>query len=100
MRIIVAAKRTNADRQRDVDVGSRLIRNSIRTSHQIKHRQVEWLLLGIEPWEQPLPQAIAGDFRFVGNGSSIGSEAHARAAQERGTMLVDPEILLPGPHDF
>src|SRR6185295_4506802 len=40
MRVVVAAKGTNADRERDVNVGSRFIRNSIRTAHQTEHRQV------------------------------------------------------------
>src|SRR5882757_4285282 len=100
MCIVVAAKGTDADWQRYVDVGSSLIRNSVRTAHQAKRRQVHRLLLGVEPWKEPLPQAVTGDFRFVGYRHSVGAETHANAAQECGAMLVDPEILLSGPHDF
>src|SRR5258708_6716298 len=100
MRFVVAAKGTNADRQRDVDVGSRLIRNSIRAAHQTEHRQVHRLLLREEPREQPFPQAVASDLRFIGNRCSVGAETHADAPQERGTMLVDAKVLFSSPDDF
>ncbi len=80
MRIVVAAKGANADRKRDVNVGSRFIRNSIRAAYQVEHRQVHRLLLRVEPREQPLPQTVTRDFRFVGHGSPIGAETHAHAA--------------------
>src|ERR1700732_2376931 len=100
MRIVVTAKGTNADRQRNVDVGSRFIWNAIRAPHQTKHRQVHRLLLREEPREQPLPQAVASDLRFIGNRCSVGAKTHADAPQERGTMLVDAKVLLSSPDDF
>ena len=100
MRIVVAAKGADTNGQRDVDVGSRLIRNSVSAAHQTKCRKIHWLLLGVEPGEQPLPQAVASDFRFVGNGHPVSAEPHAHAAQECGTMLIDPKVLLACPNDF
>ena len=88
MRLVVAAKGANADQQGDVDVGSRLVRSSIRTAHQTEHWQVHWFLLREEPWEQPLPQAVAGDFRFVGNGRPIGY----RFTTERRPEYINPML--------
>src|SRR5258708_26892487 len=100
MRIVIAAKGTNADRQRDVDVGSRFIRNSIRTAHQTEHWPVHRLLLREEPREQPLPQAVASALRFICNRCSVRAETHADAPQERGTMLVHATDLFSSPDNY
>src|SRR4029077_9927680 len=80
--IVVAAKGADSDRQRDVHVGSRLIRNPVGAAYKVKRRQVPWLLLSVEPGKQSLPQSITGDFRFVGDGHPVGAESQACAAQE------------------
>src|SRR6476660_3500943 len=56
MCVVVAAEGTDPDRQRDVDVGARLIRNPVRAAHKAERRKVRWLLLGVEPGKESLPQ--------------------------------------------
>src|SRR5258705_7349689 len=97
---VVAAEGPAPDRQREVDVGARLIWNPVRAAHKAERRQVHWLLLGVEPGKESLPQSITGDFRLVGDGHPVSAEPQARAAQECRTVLIDPQVLFARPNDF
>jgi len=98
MCIVVAAKSTDADRQRDVDVGSSSF-GIRKNAHEAKRRQSTGF-----SWRRTMERAAAtgrtGRFSHRRLPAFVGAETHANAAQECSAMLVDPEHFLSGHTTF